>query len=181
MEASGGAGRIGQRRDVDAARDAYLVLQVHHEAEQFVLDAAFRALARRYHPDGLTPEPRRMAAINQAYAQVRTPALRAAYDRQRTAPMRPVGPGHAGGGAAPPPPGGGVFARGAARRGAQVPPASSMLDFGRYSGWTIEQVAQRDQDYLRWLARHSSGLRFRGEIARTLVDLPAQARSARGA
>jgi hypothetical protein len=56
-----------------------------------------------------------------------------------------------------------------------------MLDFGRYSGWTIEQVAQRDPDYLRWLARHSSGLRYRGEIARTLVDLPAQARSARGA
>jgi curved DNA-binding protein CbpA len=166
---------------VDAPRDAYLVLQVRPDTEQFVLDAAFRALARRYHPDGLTPEPPRMAAINQAYAQVRTLALRAAYDRQQSAPMRPVGPGHDPGQAAPPPPAGGVFARGATRRGAQVPAASSMLDFGRFSGWTIEQVAQRDPDYLRWLARHSSGLRFRGEIARTLVDLPAQARSARGA
>jgi hypothetical protein len=44
------------------------------------------------------------------------------------------------------------------------------LDFGRYAGWSIRALAQKDPDYLRWLARHSSGIRFRSEIARIIKE-----------
>lgn len=42
------------------------------------------------------------------------------------------------------------------------------LDFGHYAGRTIEELAASDPDYLRWLARHPSGVRYRGEIQRVL-------------
>lgn len=45
---------------------------------------------------------------------------------------------------------------------------SSRLDFGHYSGRTIAELAAEDPDYLRWLARHPSGMRYRTEIARVL-------------
>jgi hypothetical protein len=44
------------------------------------------------------------------------------------------------------------------------------LDFGRYAGWSLHDLARKDPAYLRWLARHSSGLRFRREIARALGE-----------
>src|SRR6266511_594175 len=65
--------------------------------------AAYRALARRYHPDGEDPDPARMAVLNRVYALVRTPELRAAYDRGRSG-LRPVGPGYGGQEATAPPP-----------------------------------------------------------------------------
>lgn len=42
------------------------------------------------------------------------------------------------------------------------------LDFGHHAGRTIEELATIDPDYLRWLARHPSGVRYRGEIERVL-------------
>lgn len=54
-------------------------------------------------------------------------------------------------------------------------PASSFdpsrLDFGHHAGRTIEELAEIDPDYLRWLARHPSGVRYRSEIARVLADV----------
>lgn len=46
------------------------------------------------------------------------------------------------------------------------------LDFGHYAGQSIEELAELDPDYLRWLARHPSGARFRAEIERILGPLP---------
>ena len=46
----------------------------------------------------------------------------------------------------------------------------SVLDFGHYAGRRIEELAESDPDYLRWLARHPSGVRYRGEIARVLAS-----------
>jgi hypothetical protein len=46
------------------------------------------------------------------------------------------------------------------------------LDFGHYAGQSIEELAERDPDYLRWLARHPSGARYRAEIERVLGPLP---------
>ncbi|HLY36006.1 MAG TPA: hypothetical protein VKU35_04785 [Candidatus Limnocylindria bacterium] len=48
----------------------------------------------------------------------------------------------------------------------------SHLDFGHYAGRSIEELADRDPDYLRWLARHPSGARYRAEIERVLGPLP---------
>lgn len=42
------------------------------------------------------------------------------------------------------------------------------LDFGHYAGRTIAELAGDDPDYLRWLARHPSGVRYRAEIQRVL-------------
>jgi len=46
------------------------------------------------------------------------------------------------------------------------------LDFGHYAGTTIEELARIDPDYLRWLERHPSGARYRGEIHRVLGVVP---------
>jgi hypothetical protein len=61
-----------------------------------------------------------------------------------------------------------VAASAAPAAGAPHPPGggagASVLSFGRYSGWTLADLARRDPDYLLWLSRHSSGIRFRTEI-----------------
>ena len=46
------------------------------------------------------------------------------------------------------------------------------LDFGHYAGSTIEELASVDPDYLRWLERHPSGVRYRAEIHRVLGVVP---------
>jgi len=44
----------------------------------------------------------------------------------------------------------------------------AILDFGHYAGRSIEELAEIDPDYLRWLERHPSGVRYRSEIQRVL-------------
>ena len=63
----------------------YKILQVDPEAEFEVIEAAYRRLARKYHPDvSDTPETReRMVAINRAWDELRAPDRRAAVDRAR--------------------------------------------------------------------------------------------------
>jgi hypothetical protein len=59
--------------------DPYKTLQVDPEAEDEVIQAAYRRLARKYHPD-LTPGEEaatRMAAINAAWELIGDPAARA--------------------------------------------------------------------------------------------------------
>ena len=67
--------------------DPYKILQVDSEAEDEVIQAAYRRLARKYHPDlAETPEAAaRMAAINAAWELIGDPAARAAFDRKRGA------------------------------------------------------------------------------------------------
>lgn len=65
--------------------DAYRVLQVDPSAEQEVIEAAYRRLARKYHPD-VNPgadAAARMRELSAAYDAVRDPERRAAYDRRR--------------------------------------------------------------------------------------------------
>ena len=71
----------------DPSFDPYKVLQVDPEAEDEVLEAAYRRLARKYHPDLTTdPEaPTRMIALNRAWELLGTSARRAAHDRERAA------------------------------------------------------------------------------------------------
>ena len=45
---------------------------------------------------------------------------------------------------------------------------ATTIDFGHHAGRTITELATLDPDYLRWLARHPSGVRYRAEIARVL-------------
>src|SRR3954451_20111477 len=70
-------------------RDAYKVLQVDPEADDEVIQAAYRRLAQKYHPDvsssgiGADAAEARMVEINAAWDILRDPARRAAYDRTR--------------------------------------------------------------------------------------------------
>lgn len=63
--------------------------------------------------------------------------------------QRPVGPGHRG-------------------SGASTSFDPTRLDFGHYAGHSIEELAGTDPDFLHWLERHPSGVRYRAEIHRVL-------------
>jgi curved DNA-binding protein CbpA len=134
--------------------DPYQILQVLPSAEQEVVAAAFRALALKYHPDrdSTARAAQKMRQLNEAWALVRDDATRARFDRRgrslSSAAAAAVAPG-----TAPMP-----------MRVSDGP----KVDFGRYAGWSIRDLARQDPDYLRWLGRHSSGVRFRTEIYRIL-------------
>ena len=65
--------------------DPYKTLQVDREAEDEVIAAAYRRLARKYHPDVATDPgaATRMAAINAAWEIIGDPTRRAEFDRRR--------------------------------------------------------------------------------------------------
>jgi curved DNA-binding protein CbpA len=142
--------------------DAYRTLQVLPDADDIVVEAAFRALARRYHPDGHKGDAARMADINRAYDLLRTPIRRRRYDRERH--LTPVGPGAAS--VQPPPTNG--YAQAATSGNGHT--AFNVVDFGRYMGWTLKDLAKHDPDYLRWLSRSSGGVRYRNQIHELLPD-----------
>jgi len=217
--------------------DPYKVLQVDPEAEDEVIEAAYRRLAKKYHPD-VAPGPdaqERMVRINQAWEMLKEPVRRAAVDRARTRsagaaarvaadegraraasrgpghaasrpPSRPASSsGHAGAratGGVPPAwgfpgmadPGDADFrarpqyvspnwtsgrsqnghgydpgTMGSAQGdGAAGPPAGnpsgSLLTFGRYTGWSLGEIARTDLEYLEWLDRMPIGRTYQAEI-----------------
>lgn len=65
--------------------DYYRVLQVDPQAEEEVIEAAYRRLARKYHPDVYAgPDAaERMRELNLAYSVLRDPAKRQEYDAAR--------------------------------------------------------------------------------------------------
>ena len=218
------------------APDPYKVLQVDPEAEDEVVQAAYRRLAQKYHPDRATsPEAReRMVAINAAWELIGEPSRRVDYDRARRQgaaeraqsdrPPAPPGarssagtpmgardaaaapPGTSPGPAEPergrhpadtgaprvrPDPGqqgptqtvprdwmpgrstrGSVYdaatMRAAEGFGAAGPPpgnpSGSVLNFGRFAGWSLGEVARADLEYLEWLDRMPIGRPYREEI-----------------
>jgi curved DNA-binding protein CbpA len=203
--------------------DPYKVLQVDPEAEEEVIEAAYRRLARKYHPD-VSPGPEsqeRMVRINQAWELLRDPTKRAAVDRARlrisgaaaqvasadaraaaadararaaaghppTPPGSTVGPdrryaptgvppapaptpeagpidgtGQATGVASPDWAGSG-FGQAAASAGPPPgKPSGSVLNFGRYAGWSLGEIARTDLEYLEWLDRMPIGRLYQGEV-----------------
>jgi hypothetical protein len=83
----GGKSAIGQR---GGSGNPYKVLQVDPSAEQEVIEAAYRRLVRKYHPDvnSAPAAEAKMKDIIEAYAVVRDPARRAAFDLRRAPWMR---------------------------------------------------------------------------------------------
>jgi curved DNA-binding protein CbpA len=169
---------------VSGGRSYYQILMVDQSVDQDILAVVHRRLAQRFHPDvDPSDEARqRMMEINRAYDTLRDPDRRAKYDRElatrrdrrasdryarrpvqpspaedpATAQARPAAASSASGEAGPPP-------RGIAR--------GTVLDFGRYKGWSIGQIATHDPDFLEWLQRSPSGRQFRAEIATYLSRL----------
>ena len=137
----------------EASFDPYAVLQVVPSCEQEVIHAAFRALALKYHPDhdATRRAADKMAELNRAYMLLRDPAARAVHDRARRRTLAGVSVAE-------------TVIRSAGGQPPPSPSAGSVLGFGRYAGWSLRDLARHDPDYLLWLSRHSSGIRFRTEI-----------------
>lgn len=146
--------------------DLYRILHVHPSAHPAVIQAAYHALARMLHPDQTaTGGHDDMALVNRAYAILRDPEKRRAYDRYRSgASAASTSSGTSTNGT----PGTRAPASGPTSRERNV------LPHGRYAGWSLEQLVRHDPDYLRWLSRHTSGLRFRSEITRLLAPMDAR-------
>ncbi len=212
----------------DDGFDAYKTLQVDPEADPEVIQAAYRRLAQKWHPD-VAPGAEaaaRMVAINRAWELLADPTTRGAYDRLRAADARarerqqatggdgryasstghpgaaaPAGSSAAGGTAggsartATPGPGGPSAAsrppesvsrdwtsgrsttgyaydepsmRTADGTGAAGPPpgdpSGSVLNFGRYAGWSLGELGRHDLEYIEWLDRMPIGRPYRDEI-----------------
>lgn len=66
-------------------KDYYKILQVDPSADPEVVEAAYKRLARKYHPDmNTSPDATlRMQELNAAYRILHNPAKRAQYDRER--------------------------------------------------------------------------------------------------
>ena len=148
-------------------RDPYRILNVIPGADPDVIRAAYRVLARKLHPDGkaaaLDPATeRRMADLNWAYSRVRDATARAHYERERLS--------------APPPTAAEARTHGASPPDNDDDLTQATLDFGRYAGWKLREVAARDIDYLVWLRRHTSGARFRPAIDRLVREDAARRR-----
>jgi curved DNA-binding protein CbpA len=162
--------------------DFYEVLQVHPRAESEVIRAAYRVLARKYHPDH-GGDAGRMIALNDAWDVLGDPERRAAYDASRlgssggsaaasatsaaassgaATERRPAGATAATGSTAE----AGASSRVDAMHAGPPPgnPSGTVLDFGRYAGWSLGEIARRDLVYLEWLARATVGRRLRAEI-----------------
>jgi len=67
-------------------KDYYAILQVDPRAEPEVIEAAYRRLSRKYHPDvnGRPGAGQRMAELNEAFEVLSDPGRRAAYDLRRS-------------------------------------------------------------------------------------------------
>jgi curved DNA-binding protein len=65
--------RITDARHAMLIAEAHRILQVQADAEPEVIQAAYRALAKKYHPDrdASADAARRMRQINDAYRQLR--------------------------------------------------------------------------------------------------------------
>jgi len=177
--------------------DPYRVLHVHSSAPQVVVRAAYHALARLYHPDlnGGSVADERMAELNKAYAMVSTEAKRAAWAHQQNAgASMKVAPSAAAASAGAAPvarapdsasgrrrgglqqaiqdrwaQGATTAAAGPDRSGVRMGGSEPVvMDYGRYEGWRLEDIAQRDREYLEWLVRSPAGRRYRPAIDRLL-------------
>jgi curved DNA-binding protein CbpA len=174
-------------------RNAYAILGVAPDSDDRAITAAYRAMARRFHPDiAGEAATERMMRVNDAFERLRSPERRAEYDLElersgiprvrrasqatpsahdgsATAHARPSAASTVwrrerdGTGGAGPPPG---------------RPSGSVLGFGRHIGWSIGEIARADPGYLVWLEDRREGRPYLEEIDRTLRAVGQRAASA---
>src|SRR5437773_2301300 len=126
----------------DPRHTYYRQMMLAEIADEEIISTVYRKLAQRFHPD-VDPSPeaaRRMAEINEAYATLRDPERRRKYDEwlasrrdRRRGDRLVIHQGDIAFGTAGAPAG---------------PPQGSVVDFGRYQGWTLGQIKRRDPEFL---------------------------------
>jgi DnaJ-class molecular chaperone len=119
----------------------YAVLGVDRQAATLTIRQAYRGLARSHHPDA-GGDLHQMMLINEAWHVLSDPERRTSYDAQllRPAPRPRSRNGH------------------------------TVMDFGRYEGWSLPDIVAHDDDYLQWLSRTPTGRSLRREINELLAQ-----------
>jgi curved DNA-binding protein CbpA len=158
----------------------YQLLEVDPSAKRDVIHAAFRRLARKHHPDHPAGSHEVMTALNHAWAVLGNTERRRVYDaalglsqpskappaqRAETTQAEPSGRGED---SAPARSG---HVAGAIRRRRHALQDDPVLDFGRYSGRSLTEVAIHDRSYLEWLARTPAGRAWRMRIDKALAGV----------
>ena len=171
--------------------DPYRVLDVPRDADAATVSRAYWRLAKQFHPDR-NPSPlgrRLMLVVNDAYETLKNPERRAAHDRSvqraqgggmlRNAERPADAPASGTHGGHPVPRSrepvietvdGPLLRRAEQHRAATEGPAAPAgrprrLEWGRYAGRTIAEVAAGDPDYLEWLIRTPLGRSFAADVA----------------
>ena len=161
----------------------YRILQVDPGASPLVIQAAYRVLARIFHPD-VEGDDEQMKRINHAWSILGDPRRRAAYDIDRAGrhpgPTAGATPGHAAAhmsearapassrtyaaGSRPPSQSGRTSKATDHAGPPQGEPFGPLLTFGRYEGWTLGQVSRVDRTFLEWLRNVPAGRGLKEEI-----------------
>lgn len=163
--------------------DPYAILEVHPAVEHDVLKAAYRTLARRFHPD-ISPSTyarRRMVEINRAWELVSDPTRRAELDRTMRVARDVADASRVAAG------GDGVPVTGTSQTRSEVPgfkagqqpqqgwgagakglppgrPSGSIVEYGIYLGWSLGEILRVDPPNLDWLTDRPEGKPYRDEI-----------------
>jgi DnaJ-class molecular chaperone len=136
----------------------YRILMVAENADQEIITVVHRKLAKRYHPDiDRGPEAARtMAEINEAYHVLSNPERRKAYDAELALRRDRRGGDQL------------VRRQGDVAYGVAGqpfgPPSGSVINIGRYSGWSLGQIKRHDPHFLEWLLTVPAGRQYRDEI-----------------
>jgi len=166
--------------------DHYQALMLDPGVDMDLMTTVYRRLVQRYQAvsAGDGPALERLRMIERAYEVLRDPFRRARYDAElvrahddepvhqaptpvnqqaavatQTWPTRAVSMGRSARIGVP------IVSQ---RPSAPQPVAVSVLDFGRYAGWSLRQIAARDPDYLHWLLRSPGGRQYRAQITALL-------------
>ena len=149
----------------------YQVLMVDPGVDDDLLTTVYRRLVQRLQAtsDGGVAAMDRLRTIEEAYAVLRDPYRRRRYDAGLgNGAERGALPVAAGAPAVipvqPRPP---VVVT--QRASSTIAVRAAVLDFGRYAGWSLRQIAMRDPDYLEWLRRTPGGRQYQAEIATILA------------
>ena len=164
--------------------DPYRVLGVGHMASQGAIRDAYRALARRFHPDVADDleTQSRMVRINAAWELLGDADRRARWEYAHRRPLEPhrgsdatedvihaptYGEYEPAGRAWHPrtPPGTGAAGLPPGR------PSGSVLTFGRHRGWSLGEIARIDPGYLLWLESKPEGRPYGAELDAVLRRL----------
>jgi len=162
---------------VERARpDYYRVLQVDQAANQLVIQAAYRVLAQIFHPD-VSGDDTEMKRINAAWEVLGDPRRRKQYDIERAGRHPGVTQRQTqtqASGATPSEQASATTASASSQTATRRPddhagpppgrPFGPVLQFGRYDGWSLGEIAGVDRPFLEWLKRVPAGRGLGDEI-----------------